>query len=138
MDTAKQPAEKIPAPNALEGERRQLTVLFCDMVGFTELANRVDPEVLQGIIQLYDDQCAVCVTRYEGYVYQKLGDGIVAFFGYPLAHEGEAERAIHAAFEIIAALSQLDGPDVSHLAVRIGFATSVVGVTEVGGLVGSE
>ena len=54
------------------GERRQLTVLFCDMVGFTELANRVDPEVLQGIIRRYEDACAVCITRYEGYVYQRL------------------------------------------------------------------
>ena len=77
----------------LEGERRQLTVLFCDMVGFTELANRIDPEVLQGIIRSYEDACAVCITRYEGYVFQRLGDGIVAFFGYPLAHEGEAASA---------------------------------------------
>src|SRR4030095_2656666 len=70
------------------GERRQLTVLFCDMVGFTEIANRVDPEVLQVIIRSYEDACAVCITRYEGYVYQRLGDGIVAFFGYPLSHDG--------------------------------------------------
>jgi predicted ATPase/class 3 adenylate cyclase len=129
-DTAKHLAEKIPASkNALEGERRQLTVLFCDMVGFTELANRVDPEILREIIRRYEDQCAVCITRYEGYVYQKLGDGIVAFFGYPLAHEGEAERAIHAGLEIIATLSKLDVPDVSHLAVRIGIATGVVVVS---------
>jgi hypothetical protein len=94
-----------------EGERRQLTVLFCDMVGFTELANRVDSEVLQRIIRSYEDACAVCITRYEGYVFQRLGDGIVAFFGYPLAHEGEAERAIHAGLEIVAALSKLDVPD---------------------------
>jgi len=96
---------KAPSPDALaetdptpkeSAERRQLTVLFCDMVGFTELANRVDPEVLQGIIRSYEDACAVCITRYEGYVFQRLGDGIVAFFGYPFAHEGEAERAVHA------------------------------------------
>ena len=79
------------------------------MVGFTELANRVDPEVLQGIIRSYEDACAVCITRYEGYVFQRLGDGIVAFFGYPLAHEGEAERAIHAGLAIIESLSKLDG-----------------------------
>jgi class 3 adenylate cyclase len=60
-------------------------VLFCDMVGFTELANRVDPEVLQGIIRTYEDACAVCITRYEGYVFQRLVDGIVAFFGYRCA-----------------------------------------------------
>ena len=113
--------EAAPAVITTEaGERRQLTVLFCDMVGFTELANRVDPEVLQRIIRSYEDACAVCITRYEGYVFQRLSDGIVAFFGYPLAHEGEAERAIHAGLEIIEALSKLDVPDAGPLAVRIG------------------
>jgi class 3 adenylate cyclase len=107
-------------------ERRQLTVLFCDMVGFTELANRVDPEVLQEIIRSYEDACAVCITRYEGYVFQRLGDGIVAFFGYPLAHEGEAERAIHAGLAIIESLSKLEVPEVGRLHVRIGIATGVV------------
>jgi class 3 adenylate cyclase len=110
----------------IAAERRQLTVLFCDMVGFTELANRVDPEVLQGIIRSYEDACAVCITRYEGYVYQRLGDGIVAFFGYPLAHEGEAERAIHAGLAIIKSLAQLTVPEVDRLHVRIGIATGVV------------
>jgi class 3 adenylate cyclase/predicted ATPase len=112
-----------------DGERRQLTVLFCDMVGFTELANRVDPEVLQRIIRNYEDACAVCITRYDGYVFQRLGDGIVAFFGYPLAHEGEAERAIHAGLEIVETLSRLDVPDAGHLAVRIGIATGLVVVS---------
>jgi class 3 adenylate cyclase len=123
-------ADNITASNgALEGERRQLTVLFCDMVGFTELANRLDPEVLQGIIRSYEDACAVCITRYEGYVFQRLGDGIVALFDYPLAHEGEAERAIHAGLEIIAASSKLDVPDAGHLPVRIGIATGLVVVS---------
>ena len=61
------PTQPVPAHSGPEGERRQLTVLFCDMVGFTELATRVDPEVLQRIIRSYEDQCAVCITRYEGY-----------------------------------------------------------------------
>jgi class 3 adenylate cyclase/predicted ATPase len=136
MDTPKQPTEKAPAPHALEGDRRQLTVLFCDMVGFTELANRIDPEVLQGIIQLYEDQCAACVTRYEGYVYQKQGDGIVAFFGYPLAHEGEAERAIHAGIDIIAAFARLEVEEAGHLQVRIGIAAGVVVTSSARGAVG--
>ena len=109
-----------------EGERRQLTVLFCDMVGFTELSGRVDPEVLNQIIRAYEDACAVCITRYEGYVYQRLGDGIVAFFGYPLAHEGEAERAIRAGLEIVEALSRLEVPEAGLLSVRIGIATGLV------------
>ena len=114
---------------SVAGERRQLTVLFCDMVGFTELANRVDPEVLQGIVRSYEDACAVCITRYEGYVFQRLGDGIVAFFGYPLAHEGEAERAIHAGLAIIESLLKLEVPEVGHLQVRIGVATGLVVVS---------
>jgi class 3 adenylate cyclase len=94
-------------------------------IGHRVLANRVDPEVLQRIIRSYEDACAVCITRYDGYVFQRLGDGIVAFFGYPLAHEGEAERAIHAGLAIIAALSTLDVPEVGHLQVRIGIATGL-------------
>ncbi|MGH9651245.1 MAG: AAA family ATPase, partial [Terriglobales bacterium] len=103
--------------------------MFCDMVGFTELANRVDPEVLQRIIRSYEDACAVCITRYEGYVFQRLGDGIVAFFGYPLAHEGESERAIHAGLSIIAGLSKLEVPEAGTLHVRIGIATGLVVVS---------
>jgi len=85
-----------PATNAARpseaGERRQLTVLFCDMVGFTELASRVDPEILRDIIRSYEDACAASITRYEGYVFQCQGDGIVAFFGYPLAHVRSPKR----------------------------------------------
>ena len=123
------PTRQDVAPVSVEGERRQLTVLFCDMVGFTELANRVDPEVLQKIIHSYEDACAVCITRFEGYVFQRLGDGIVAFFGYPLAHEGEAERAIRAGLEIIGSLSKLEVPEVGHLRVRVGIATGLVVVS---------
>ena len=115
----------------LEGERRQLTVLFCDMVGFTELASRVDPELLRQVIRTYEDACAVCITRYDGYVFQRLGDGIVAFFGYPLAHEGEAERAIHAGLAIIESLAGLEVAEVDRLSVRIGIATGVVVVSSV-------
>jgi class 3 adenylate cyclase len=110
----------------ISGERRQLTVLFCDMVGFTELASRLDPEILQNIIRIYEDTCAASITRYEGYVFQRLGDGIVAFFGYPLAHEGEAERAIRAGLGIIDAFAKLDVPDAGQLQVRIGIATGLV------------
>ena len=117
------------AGRSLPGERRQLTVLFCDMVGFTELASRVDPEVLQGIVSRYEDTCAAAITRFEGYVFQRLGDGIVAFFGFPLAHEGEAERAIRAGLEIITALSRLDVAEVGHLSVRIGIASGMVVVS---------
>jgi class 3 adenylate cyclase/tetratricopeptide (TPR) repeat protein len=114
-----------------QGERRQITVLFCDMVGFTELANRVDPEVLQDIMHRYEDTCAACITRYDGYVFQRLGDGIVAFFGFPLAHEGEAERAIRAGLRIVDAMLHLEFPDVKRIEVRIGIATGIVVVNSV-------
>ena len=112
------------------GERRQVTVLFCDMVGFTELANRLDPEVLQGIIRYYEEVCSACITRYEGYVFQRLGDGIVAFFGYPRAHEGEAERATHAGLSIIDSLSNSDVSGIGRIQVRIGVATGVVVISD--------
>jgi class 3 adenylate cyclase len=112
-------------------ERRQLTVMFCDLVDFTELAGRVDPEVLRRILRSYEDVCAACVTHFEGYVSKHLGDGIVAFFGYPLAHEGEAERAILAALEIVETLAQLEVPEAGRLSVRIGIATGLVVVSAV-------
>ncbi len=123
-------AESAVAPISAESsERRQLTVLFCDMVGFTELASRVDPEILQQIIRAYEDACAVCITRYEGYVFQRLGDGIVAFFGYLCAHESEGERAIHAALAIVDSLARLEIVNAGRVQVRIGIATGVVVVS---------
>jgi class 3 adenylate cyclase/tetratricopeptide (TPR) repeat protein len=109
-----------------EGERRQLTVLFCDIVGFTELAQRVDPEVLQTIVRLYEDACAACIVHYDGYLYQRMGDGIIAFFGYPMAHESEAPRAIRAALEIVQSMSRLEVPEVGRLRIRIGIASGIV------------
>jgi class 3 adenylate cyclase/tetratricopeptide (TPR) repeat protein len=108
------------------GERRQLTVLFCDMVGFTKLAHRLDPETLQVVVRAYEDACTTCVSRYDGYVFTTLGDGVVAFFGYPLAHEGEAERAIRAGLDIVEAMAALQMANVGRLQVRIGIATGMV------------
>lgn len=81
------------------GERRQLTVLFCDMVESTKLAYKFDPERQQIILRAYEEACTTCVNRYEGYVFRMLGDGVVAFFGFPLAHESEAERAVRAGLD---------------------------------------
>lgn len=117
---------ELKAAASESGERRPLTVLFCDMVGFTEIAHRIDPEALQRIIDVYERACADCVTRYEGHVFQRLGDGIVAFFGYPVAHEDEAERAARAALDIIGRLATLKLPEVPHIQVRIGIASGLV------------
>ncbi len=121
----------VAAPDE-SGERRHLTVLFCDMVGFTEFASRVDPEVLQLIVKTYEDACEACVTRYGGQVSLRVGDGIVAFFGYPLAHEDEAERAIRAALDIIATLAKIEFAEVGHISVRIGIASGLVVVLPAG------
>jgi class 3 adenylate cyclase/tetratricopeptide (TPR) repeat protein len=108
------------------GERRQLTVLFCDMVGFTKLAHKLDPETLQIVIRTYEETCATCVNRYEGYVFTMLGDGVVAFFGFPLAHESEAERAVRAGLDIVQAMDRLHVPGAGRLQVRIGVASGMV------------
>lgn len=118
-----------PVPTSPKGERRQLTVLFCDMIGFTDLASGLDPEVLQAVMRAYEEACTECVTRFGGYVFQRLGDGIVAFFGVPLAHEGEAERAIRAGLLIVDRLSLLEVPAVGRIHVRVGIATGVVVVS---------
>ncbi|GAC1555998.1 MAG: AAA family ATPase [Beijerinckiaceae bacterium] len=133
----KRPDETAPPAAAFVGERRQLTVLFCDMVAFTELAHRVDPEVLQTIVHMYEDACRACITRYDGYVFQCLGDGIVAFFGFPLAQEGEAARAIRAGLDIVQTMARLDVPEAGRLKVRVGIATGIVVVaTDERGAVG--
>jgi class 3 adenylate cyclase/tetratricopeptide (TPR) repeat protein len=111
------------------GERRQLTVLFSDLVGYTKLAGRLDPEILHDLIRRYEDICAAAVARYEGYVFQRVGDGIVAFFGYPLAHEGEAERAIRAGLEIVAAMQEIDVAEAGAQQARVGIATGMVMVS---------
>src|SRR5262249_57780691 len=87
---------------------------------------RVDPELLETIMRKYEDTCAACIGSYDGFIYRLLGDGILAFFGFPLAHEGEASRAIRAALEIVDAISELEMPEVGRLKVRIGIATGIV------------
>ena len=112
--------------SGLGGERRQLTVMFCDMVGFTEVANRVDPEVLKQIITVFEAECRACVARFHGYVFTMLGDGVVAFYGYPRAHEAEAQRAIRAGLDIIETFANLDVPEIGRMQVRIGIAAGMV------------
>jgi class 3 adenylate cyclase len=107
-------------------ERRFLTVLFSDMVDFTVLASRVDPEDLDAVMRTYEDICVAAIERYDGYVHNRLGDGIVAFFGYPLAHERGAERSIRAALDILDALAHTDVPGVDRVEARVGIASGVV------------
>lgn len=118
----------VPSDNA---ERRQVTVLFSDLVGSTALASRLDPEDSRDVIRAYEQHCAGVIARYGGVVGQLLGDGVLAFFGYPLAHEEDAERAVHAALEIAATTPGLVLPRDVKLATRIGIATGLVVIGEV-------
>jgi class 3 adenylate cyclase/tetratricopeptide (TPR) repeat protein len=120
--------EKSAAPQAdiSTSERRQLAVLFCDMVGFTKLSYKLDPEAMQIVLRAYEETCETCVNRYDGYVFRILGDGIVAFFGFPLAHESGAERAVRAGLDIISAIAGLNLQSVGRLQVRIGITSGMV------------
>jgi class 3 adenylate cyclase len=121
-----QPAEVAAA------ERRQLTIMFCDLVGSTELAARLDPEDLREIIAAYHRRVSEVVTRYGGFVAKYMGDGVLAYFGYPQAHEDDAERSVRAGLAITEAIARLSVPEM--LQVRIGIAT---GLVVVGDLLGS-
>jgi len=87
-----------------EPEVRQITVVFCDLVGSTELSERLDPEDLRTLIDAYRKACGAAITRYEGQVANYAGDGLMAFFGWPRAHEDDAVRAVHAALAILSNL----------------------------------
>src|SRR5262245_28365449 len=149
------------APPTPDAERRQLTVLFCDLVDSTVLASQLDPEDLREVVRAYQEACAKVIARYEGHIAQYLGDGLLVYFGYPLAHEHDAQRAARAGLGIVEAVGHLTtrlaqeglcradaelaatryappAPTQSrqrgvHLAVRLGIHTGLVVVGEVGG-----
>ena len=129
-----------PPPAAFhtpDAERRQLTVLFCDLVDSTRLASQLDPEDLREVVRAYQATCAEVIQRFEGHIAQYLGDGLLVYFGYPQAHEDDAQRAVWAGLGMVAALEALN----THLAqryevqiaVRIGIHTGLVVVGDVGG-----
>ncbi len=119
-----------PAPAPAQAERRQLTVMFCDLVGSTALSTGMDPEDLRDVIASYQRRCSAASRRYEGFVAKYMGDGILVYFGYPRAHEDEAERSVRAALDIVDAMAELNAavprPLGVELAVRIGIATGPV------------
>ena len=121
-----------------EVERRQLTVLFCDLVGSTPLAAALDPEDMRQVMAAYQRCCAEVVTALDGHVAKYMGDGVLAFFGYPQAQEGDAERAVRAGLQLIEAVAGLTppaelGPEL-RLEARVGIAT---GLVVVGDLIGA-
>ena len=96
------------APTQAGTERRQLTVMFCDLVGSTALSTAMDPEDLRDVITSFQTRCAEAVKRYDGFVAKYMGDGILVYFGYPRAHEDEAERSARAGLDIVAAMADLN------------------------------
>jgi class 3 adenylate cyclase/tetratricopeptide (TPR) repeat protein len=113
------------------GERRQVTVLFCDLVGSVSLSTRLDPEELRGVIAGYHAAAIRAIQRFEGYAAQIQGDGVMAYFGYPLAHEGEAERAVRAALAVVEEVQVLPPVAGERLEVRLGIASGLVVVSHI-------
>src|SRR5713101_2695534 len=109
-----------------EAERRHLTVMICDLVGSTALSARLDPEDMRAVIDAYHAACARITRTYDGFLAEFRGDGILAYFGYPIAHEDDAERTVRAGLDIIAAVARLETRAAEPLAVRIGIATGLV------------
>jgi class 3 adenylate cyclase/predicted ATPase len=126
-DAAVEPASAVPA-----AERRQLTVMFCDLVGSTEIAARLDPEDLREVIAAYHHAVAEVVRGFDGFVAKYMGDGVLAYFGYPRAHEDDAERAVWAGLRSIDAVARLHVNSLQ-LQARVGIAT---GPVVVGDLIG--
>ena len=142
---ASQPTPEPPAqaatppapPHPPEAERRQLTVMFCDLVGSTPLAEQLDPEDYREVVRAYQQTCADVIQRFAGYIAQYLGDGLLVYFGYPQAHEDDAHRAVRAGLAIIHAVRalnlRLEQDKGITLAVRLGIHTGLVVVGEMGG-----
>jgi len=121
-----------------EAEYRFLSVLFCDLVGSTELSQRLDPEDMRDLMRRYQDAVAGAVTRYGGHVAKYLGDGVLAYFGWPLAYEDQAERAVRAGLEALAAVESIRLPDEATVSARVGIATGRVVVGDLIGPSGRE
>jgi hypothetical protein len=102
---AASPVMTSPAP---EAERRQLTVMFCDLVESTSLSSQLDPEAYRDIVRAYQQVCTAVIHRFDGYVAQLLGDGLLVYFGYPHAHEDDAQRAVRAGLGMLAAMGDLN------------------------------
>ena len=119
------------APGSGDAERRQVSVMFADMVGSTALSAKIDPELLGGLIRRYQDAVAGAIGRYGGFVAKFMGDGVLAYFGFPRAFEDAAERAVRAALGILSEVGAIELPDGTRVQTRIGIATGLVVVGEI-------
>src|SRR5262245_50963187 len=137
MPAVPSPSEQPPlsARSRPEAERRQLTVMFCDLVGSTALSTQLDPEELRAVLRAYRELCATAIRRFEGYLAKYIGDGLLVYFGYPQAHEDDAQRAVRTALGIFEAIQHLSLPTIQlprPLQVRIGIHTGLVVAGEMG------
>src|SRR5215475_15300782 len=144
MDTPSPPPQSTPAPLTQEqpsvqqtssfiasptpeAERRQLTVMFCDLIESTKLSSQLDPEEYRDVVRAYQKVCSEVITRFDGYIAQLLGDGLLVYFGYPHAHEDDAQRAARTGLGILAAMEDLNQrlqrERGIHLGVHIGIHT---------------
>jgi class 3 adenylate cyclase/predicted ATPase len=130
--SAASPPTAKPRSPGPEAERRQLTVMFCDLVGSTPLAEKLDPEDLREVVRAYQQTCAEVITHFEGHIAQYLGDGLLVYFGYPRAHEDDAQRAVRAGLGIIEALHHAPLFQAQGVQVRIGVHTGPVVVGDIG------
>src|SRR5215475_4642424 len=127
-----------PTPLPADAERRQLTVLFCDLVDSTRLASQLDAEDYREVVRAYQQTCAEVIQRFDGHIAQYLGDGLLVYFGYPQAHEDDAQRAVRTGLDMVQALAtlnrRLQQERGVRLAIRVGIHTGLVVVGEVGGI----
>src|SRR6266403_5384961 len=119
-----------PAPARDTGERHQLTVMFCDLVGSTAISARLDPEDLSSVLSAFQKACVSAVSAFGGSIAKYMGDGALVYFGYPEAHEDDAERAVRPGLALLDAMAALQLPVPIRLQVRIGIATGLVVVGE--------
>src|SRR5215470_5698708 len=135
-----QPTSQVSLPSTApppEAERRQLTVMFCDLVDSTRLSSQLDPEDYRNLVRAYQTACTEVIQRYEGHIAQLLGDGLLIYFGYPQAHEDDAQRAVRTGLGILAAMGdlnkKLEQDKGITLAIRLGVHTGLVVVGAMGG-----
>src|SRR5215831_13484263 len=139
--TTLQPAvQEQPSPQTApppDAERRQLTVMFCDLIDSTKLSSQLDPEEYRDVVRAYQSACTEVIQHYDGHIAQLLGDGLLVYFGYPHAHEDDPQRAVRTGLGILAAMGELNSrlqqAQGLQLAIRVGIHTGLVVVGEMGG-----
>ncbi len=131
------PSTQEPEARPADAERRQLTVMFCDLVGSTALSERLDPEDMREVLRAFREACHAVINRFEGHIANYIGDGLLIYFGYPQAHEDDAARSVYAALGIVTEIGDLernrDRLEGIELGVRVGIHTGLVVAGDIGG-----